>query len=149
MTQFRRAASTDLEGLLPMVRDFHAHEGIALPDEDRRRAVAEALATPDRAAILVAEGALGLQGYGVVAFSVSVEFGGRTAIVDELYVDPHLRGRGIGTGLLEKAQRLAELSGAKALLLEVADVNPEAARLYQARGFSCLLYTSPSPRDRG
>src|SRR5690349_7136633 len=40
-------------------------------------------------------------GYVVLAFGYSIEFGGRTAFVDELFVDPGHRGRGVGKAALQ------------------------------------------------
>jgi ribosomal protein S18 acetylase RimI-like enzyme len=134
--EIRRALPKDLEALLPMVRDFHDHEEVELDDASRRRVVAEVLTDPGLGGILVAEGVLGLQGYCAVLFGTSIEFGGRYAFLDELYVDPGLRNAGVGSLLLEKGERFAQLSGARVVFLEVADVNDDALRLYRRSGYA-------------
>ncbi|HET6398362.1 MAG TPA: GNAT family N-acetyltransferase [Candidatus Thermoplasmatota archaeon] len=133
--EIRRAVPKDLEDILPLMRDFHAHEEVEQTDEVRRRVLGDVLRTPALGALLVAEGPLGLQGYAAVLFGTSIEFGGRYAFLDELYVDPALRGQGIGRRLLAQAERFAVLSGAAVVFLEVADVNEKAQALYARDGY--------------
>ena len=64
-----------------------------------------------------------------------LEFGGRCAFVDELYVVPERRGDGFGTAALEKAARIGAALGLSALRLEVDRANPDAERLYHRAGF--------------
>ncbi len=66
-----------------------------------------------------------------------IEYGGADAFVDDLYLVPEARGRGLGTvvlGLLEEQAR--ELgAGNLALFLVVDPDNTPAQRLYRRRGF--------------
>lgn len=135
MTTIRRAAPADVDALLPMVRDFHTHEGITQTDEVRRKVLAAVVAKPDLGVVLVAEGPLGLQGYLAALAGTSIEFGGRVLIVDELYIDPALRGQGIGRQLLAQAERYAQLTGVGVLILEVDDGKDRAFKLYSAQGY--------------
>lgn len=48
---------------------------------------------------------------------------------------PGCRGRGFGSALLEKADRLAAESGCRELSIIVSDGNPGARRLYERHGF--------------
>lgn len=53
-----------------------------------------------------------------------------------LAVQPALRGRGIGAGLLAAAMQQAAGLGAKAMFLEVSETNAAARRLYARAGFA-------------
>lgn len=64
-------------------------------------------------------------------------------VVDEaeiltLAVAPAWRRRGAGRKLVERARAAAERRGAKALFLEVAQVNEGALCLYERLGFTCV-----------
>jgi ribosomal protein S18 acetylase RimI-like enzyme len=74
-------------------------------------------------------------GYVVLTFAYSIEFGGRMAVVDELYVAPPHRRRGIGRLALQYAAEQAAALGVRGLVLEVSPANAGARRLYEAAGF--------------
>lgn len=59
----------------------------------------------------------------------------RVWILNDLFVHPAYRGRGIGRRLLEAARRLAEETGAKGLSLSTAMDNRTAQKLYESFGF--------------
>jgi ribosomal protein S18 acetylase RimI-like enzyme len=60
-----------------------------------------------------------------------------------LQVPEHLRGRGIGTILMDLAERSARERGARSLGLAVGDDNPRARKLYESLGYELngLRYT--------
>jgi GNAT superfamily N-acetyltransferase len=74
-------------------------------------------------------------GYVVLVFSFSVEFGGRTAFIDELFIEEPYRGQGIGRRALELVTKSARSLGVQNLLLEVSEGNVPARQLYTAAGF--------------
>jgi GNAT superfamily N-acetyltransferase len=135
MTTIRPAAPADLAMLLPLVRDLHEHEGIRGTLTDVRNAVGRLLAEPQRGRILVAGDAGIATGYVAVCFGYSIEFHGVDAFVDELYVLPTERGKGLGQALLAAAEALCKAEGVVALHLEVDHANPRAHALYQKKGF--------------
>jgi ribosomal protein S18 acetylase RimI-like enzyme len=57
------------------------------------------------------------------------------AEIEDFSVDPELRGRGIGTALLDYAANLAREHGETRLGLAVGKENEAAAKLYERRGF--------------
>jgi GNAT superfamily N-acetyltransferase len=74
-------------------------------------------------------------GYLALCFGYSIEFGGRDAFVDELYLLESRRGRGLGKAALEAAAREAATLGVVALHLEVGTENAKARKLYESVGF--------------
>lgn len=58
-----------------------------------------------------------------------------TLVLDGFCVDANQRGAGIGTALLDAAERLARQEGLTSLRLSVIDRNPRAEALYKRRGF--------------
>jgi ribosomal protein S18 acetylase RimI-like enzyme len=59
-----------------------------------------------------------------------------TAQVNDMWVDPEQRGRGLGAALLDAALRVARLRGATRAGLGVAENNDHAIRLYERAGFA-------------
>ena len=90
-------APEHLDKLVALVTAFHAEAGIEMSDEQRRRGLAPLLdGIPHGAAYLIGPPRAPI-GYVVICFGWSVEFGGLDAIIDEIYVRPAVRGRGIAT----------------------------------------------------
>jgi ribosomal protein S18 acetylase RimI-like enzyme len=96
------------------------------------------LADPRRGFILV-DGAAGVAW---VSFTWSLEHGGLTAWLEELYIVPERRDSGLGTALLRAAEERARAAGCEAVDLEVDAEHTRAARLYQREGYR------PLPRAR-
>lgn len=74
-------------------------------------------------------------GYLALTFGFSLEFGGRDAFVDELYIAPEARGRGLGRQALAIAEEACVHAGITALHLEVEHVNTKAKALYARSGY--------------
>jgi ribosomal protein S18 acetylase RimI-like enzyme len=132
---FRPATTADEPTLLELMREFYLHEGIAWVESAARAALRGVLDDPShgRAVLIEVDGAVA--GYFVVCFGWSLEFHGRDAFVDELYLRDRFRGRGIGTRALEVAAELCRTSGVRALHLEVERSNTRAQAVYRRTGF--------------
>ena len=128
----------DVPILLPWIQDFYAHEGIPFDPTAAEATVRELTDNPAFGRIykLLADGAA--VGYAVVALGFSLEFGGRSAFLDELYVHPSSRGQGIGTLALRLVQEHCRRLGARSLALEVGLDNAGAEALYRREGFSTI-----------
>ncbi len=74
-------------------------------------------------------------GYVALTFGYSLEFHGRDAFVDELFVRAERRGEGAGTAALGFIMDTCPTLGVHALHLEVERVNTAAQALYRLFGF--------------
>jgi len=74
-------------------------------------------------------------GYVIITFGWSVEFGGLDAIIDELYIRPGVRGRGIASEALIALPRALAGGGLRSVHLEVDRSNAAAIKLYRRAGF--------------
>lgn len=74
-------------------------------------------------------------GYVVLTFGYSLEYGGRDAFIDELFIARGFRGRGIGKQTLDFVAAEAKALGVIVLHLEVTRSNDVAKRLYTRAGF--------------
>ena len=64
--------------------------------------------------------------------------------MDGIIVDPTLRGKGIGSELLDLLTKYALDHGWKQIRLDVVDTNPKARHLYERKGF-VAVHTYPHP----
>ena len=130
-----RAGPEDLDRLLPLVAAYHAFEGIETTDAFRRAALAPLLAGTDLGAVWLIGPRAAPLGYIATGLGWSIELGGPDAFVDELFVVPEARGRGLGAAALEHLAAALAARGVVALHLEVARENGGAQRFYARKGF--------------
>jgi len=119
-----------------LVAAFHQHEGVNVAANTRRTSIDALLAMPAQGRILLVQHRdAEIVGYAVLAFGFSLEFGGRDAFVDELFIADTFRGQGIGSAALSAVCAWARREGLCALHLEVERDNKAAKALYTRTGF--------------
>ena len=131
----RLACSDDRDAVIALMREYHAFDDVPFEEAQTASAIAPLLDHDDSGRIWLIEIDGETVGYVALCLGYSIEFGGRDAFVDEMYLVPEWRCKGIGKAvLLELPDRAREL-GARALHLEVDRGNGHARRLYSASGF--------------
>lgn len=140
MTALSLAKPEDLPRVTRLIADFHAEEGIAQDEATRDAAVLPLLEGSPHGAIYLIGPARAPIGYVIVSFGWSVEFGGLDGFLDEIYIRPAVRGRGIGTEVLVALPKALAGAGLRALHLEVDRENEKARKLYEKLRFE--------PRER-
>lgn len=135
MTALSLARPDDLERLLPLVAACHGEAGIVQEDTRRRTALLPVLeGSPHAAAYLIGPPRTPI-GYIVISFGWSLEHGGLAGTVDEIYIRPAVRGRGIGTEVMSALPRALAGAGLRALHLAIRRENLKARRLYERLHF--------------
>ncbi|MBA4115503.1 MAG: GNAT family N-acetyltransferase [Rubrobacter sp.] len=105
------------------------------PDADlAREFLHERLAREESVVFVALEGPVGI-GFAQLYPSFSSVSARQQWILNDLFVAPEARGRGIGATLLEKTRQLATETGAKKLVLATAADNLPAQRLYESLGW--------------
>lgn len=132
---FSEATLADEPVLEALMREFYAHEGLDYERSRSREAVRTLLADPALGRIWLFRVGPDVIGYAAVTVCYSLEFAGRYALVDELYVREAWRGRGIGARALELAAEACRELGVAAVRLEVDTRNTRAMALYRRLGF--------------
>lgn len=134
---FRPATEADMGVLLELMRGLYAEDGSTLlREEAAETALRGLLAAPDRGLVRVIEQGGEPAGYLVLTWGYSLEFHGRDAFIDELYVAPPYRGKGLGRQAVEWAEDACKAHGAGAVHLEVEIDNERAHALYRRSGFA-------------
>ncbi|WP_415920605.1 GNAT family N-acetyltransferase [Tateyamaria sp. SN6-1] len=119
-----------------LVAAFHAEEGISLDPESRAAGLRPLLEGIPHGAVYLIGPPRAPIGYLIVTFGWSVEFGGMDGFIDEIFIRPGVRGRGVASEVLLSLPRALASAGVKALHLEVEADNDTAQRLYKRCGFA-------------
>lgn len=134
---FRPAADADIDLLLHLMSALYGEDGSTpLRREAAEAALRRLLAAPESGLVRIIERGGTPAGYVVLTWGYSLEFDGRDAFIDELYVAPAHRGRGIGREAVAWAERACREHGAGAVHLEVELDNERAHALYRRSGFA-------------
>ena len=134
--RFDRATFADLESLLLLMKKMQVADPWSEPFEESivRFSLAQLLQNPAYGmACLVSDDGRPIA-YLLICFDYSLEYRGKGAWIDELFVEVAHRGQGIGTRLLDLAETLSREHDAQFLHLEVSHNNP-AIELYRRRGY--------------
>jgi GNAT superfamily N-acetyltransferase len=131
----RIAGRADREVLIRLLRAQFSDHTIQPAADRLETAVDRLLEERALGRLLVASCDGAIVGVAALVFTWSIEHGGRTAWLEELYVEPPYRGQGIGTALLHAACEAATAEGAAAVDLEVEAGHERAAGLYEREGF--------------
>lgn len=132
---FRAAQPANLGEVAGMMARFAAETRAPFHEEEARRALAQLVADPSLGRVFLIAAGDGIAGYVVLSLGFSLEFQGRDAFVDELFVVPEQRGGGLGAAALRHLEAVCAELGVRALHLEVGPDNPSALGLYRRAGF--------------
>jgi len=118
-----------------MMENLYSHDSHAFDMKGARRATFALFETPLFGSIWLLKLGEEPVGYMVLTFGFSLEFGGRDALLDELFVAETYRGLGLGKQALNFAFDHCRKHGIRALHLEVFTGNDAAAAIYARSGF--------------
>jgi GNAT superfamily N-acetyltransferase len=143
----RIATAADADVLADLLHSFNTEFETPTPARavlaDRlRRHLAGAWPASALAALLIGEPALGIA---LLSFRPSVWYDGPVAMLDELYVRPEARRRGLGGALLHAMVELVTQRGGGAVEINVDSGDRDARRFYEAHGFA---NTDPGRADQ-
>jgi ribosomal protein S18 acetylase RimI-like enzyme len=132
--EIRQAGVDDAAEIARLLHDFNTEfdeptPGVAALAERSRRLLAEGEMT----VLLAGDEPAGIA---LLRFRPSVWTGGPEAHLQELYVVPSLRGRGIGRALLEASIEAARSAGATGIDLNTGETDTAARALYESMGFT-------------
>jgi GNAT superfamily N-acetyltransferase len=125
----------DLRDLLPLMRAYSEFYG-SPPDDERLSGVARMLIEqPHEGVQFIARGEDGeALGFATVYMTWETLDAGRLAVMNDLFVAPAARGRGLGAALIDECLRFAGERGAGKLAWQTAPSNEAAQRLYDRVG---------------
>lgn len=152
----RPASVADADVLARLLVDFNTEfETPTDPADVLAARFARILTDPDAFAVLASDGAQDV-GFALVTLRPAIWFDGPVATLDELYVVPALRDRGIGTALLDHVRAVLVERGCPELHINVDEVDTDTRRFYERHGFvnveegtdyRMLCYIGPTARE--
>jgi GNAT superfamily N-acetyltransferase len=135
MSTVRRATAEDAAVLGRLLWDFNTEFDSETDDADVLAArFARILALPGILAVL-AEDDGDAVGFALVSLRPAIWFDGPVSQLEELYVVPRLRDRGIGTQVLDLCRELARGLGSPEMHINVDEVDTDTRRFYERHGF--------------
>ncbi|HEY9831633.1 MAG TPA: GNAT family N-acetyltransferase [Stenomitos sp.] len=132
---FKIADVADTEILVQLIKEFHEFEHLPFEDHTIRTLLAQLLFDDSLGRIWLIQEGREVFGYIVLTFGYSLEFLGRDAMIDELYIREDYRGKGVGTKAVQFVAGMCVSLGIKALHLEVDRKNTRAQGFYRKMGF--------------
>jgi ribosomal protein S18 acetylase RimI-like enzyme len=140
----RRATAEDAEHVARLLHEFNSEyeewtPGVAALTEHARSLL-------ESGEITVLLGGEGPDGFCLLRFHRSIYNGEPDAYIQELYVVPDLRGKGMGRALLEASMGAAREAGATHIDLTTGENDSEARALYERTGFTNREGSPDGPR---
>lgn len=140
--QIRKMERRDGEQVLPLVYSFYNSSAVAheVPKKVLHRTFDTAVSGDNILHGYVLEDDEGrIRGYSYVTMSYACEAGGRSMVIEDIYVDPACRGTGYGSKLFAWILEHYRDQVVR-YRLETTDANGGAQALYRRFGFDYLAY---------
>ncbi len=144
MGRVRRAEVTDAAEIARLLHDFNTEFSDPTPEvEALTERIRRLLEDGEVTVLLAGEGPDGLA---LFRLRPSLWVEGLDAYLEELYVVPRRRGKGIGRALLERAMQAAREAGAIRIDLGTGETDTAARALYESCGFTNYEGGPDNPR---
>jgi GNAT superfamily N-acetyltransferase len=136
--EYTIAAENDIDLILDMMSEFYKHEQIKYNKEILRPVIIDMIQNPSLGKIWLINADSEVIGYFTLTFIFSMEYGGRNALLDEIFIKDSFRRKGIGKQTLKFIEQQCKLNDIHAIHLQVNNFNPSAKNLYEFFGFEVV-----------
>jgi GNAT superfamily N-acetyltransferase len=127
--------AAQFEELLPMIAAYQRFYEVEDIDEERNRAFFRRFIAPSEDGMLLGARQNGsFAGYACLYWHLSSLRASESVLMNDLFVDPDQRGRGVGRALIEASAEVARERGASHLEWATDPDNHTAQRLYDTTG---------------
>jgi GNAT superfamily N-acetyltransferase len=132
----RQAERDDIPTLLTLMSEFYAESGYVLDEALAERAFSTILADERLGYVWLIDEENQIVGYVVLTLRFGMEYGGLMACLDDLFVVPHSRNKGLSTKALAEVRDFCETVGIRAITVEVGFKNAPAQAVYRRLGMA-------------
>ena len=130
-----RASPRDLDAVMRVLGESYRYHGYTFPPPGASASIEELLADDETGVICLLKDGKLVVGLLVMTFGHDIEFGGRLAVLTDLYVLEKHRRKGMGTAAIRFAEEFCRRHGICALELQVERTNRAAQSFYRSAGF--------------
>jgi GNAT superfamily N-acetyltransferase len=135
MLKLRKATSTDIPLILSFIRELAEYErapnAVSCKEKDLRR---DGFGSKPKFRVIIAEWNGEPAGMAFYFYNYSTWQGRSGIFIEDLFVRPHFRGKGIGKALMAKLAQTAIAEKCHGIRWEVLDWNKPAIAVYQHLG---------------
>ncbi len=132
--EIRLARPEEIDQLLPLMRAYCEFYGASPPDGGLREMARALIAVPEQGALFIAREGEDVVGFAALGWKWSSLRGARIGVMEDLFVAPQARGRGIADALLEACADRCRERGAPAMEWLTAPDNHRAQAVYDRAG---------------
>jgi ribosomal protein S18 acetylase RimI-like enzyme len=132
----RRATSKDVPALVTLMAEFYGESGYLLDRAHAEKAFDALLSDERLGHVWLMEDAGTTVGYVVLTLRFGMEYGGMMACLDDLYVVPACRNRGLSKAALSEIREFCKVAGVRAITVEVSCNNAPAQAVYRWLGLT-------------
>ena len=132
----RKALSNDIPALLALMSEFYAESGYELYYAQAERAFAAILSDERLGYVWLIDDEEKNVGYIVLTLRFGMEYGGLIGCLDDLFVVPQSRNKGLSTAALIQVRDFCKTSGVRAITVEVGFSNGPAQAVYRRLGLA-------------
>lgn len=132
----RLADVADADEIARLLHEFNTEFDTPSPGVEVLRERLVRLLTDDSMFAIVAGDPL--VAVGLISLRPNVWYGGRVALLDELYVEPPHRNAGIGSAIIGRLHGHARSTGIDAIEINVDEGDIDAQRFYERHGYSSI-----------
>jgi len=130
----RQATADDADEIARLLHDFNTEFDTPLPGPEvlaeRLRMLLDGHTT---VAILAGTPPVAVA---LMTLRTNVWYAGEVALLDELYVEPRLRGQGIGSAIVKELEAISRRRSVDLIEINVDEGDVDARRFYERHGFS-------------
>jgi ribosomal protein S18 acetylase RimI-like enzyme len=129
------AKPEDSSKILKMMKDFYAIDAYPFDEKSMQASMKTFLSNETLGFIYLLKIKEETAGYVCLCYGFSFEYGGKIAVLDELYIKAEFRNQGLGKKTLEFLDKKTKELEIKAIHMEVESHNTTALGLYTSQGF--------------
>jgi GNAT superfamily N-acetyltransferase len=129
-----RVTEADLGELLPLMRAYCDFYAVAPSDEALLGLSRALIADPEREGVQLLAGDGGSVGFATIFWSWATTSAERIGVMNDLFVAPEARGKGVAEALIEACRAECAAHGAGKLTWQTAPDNATAMKLYDRIG---------------
>ena len=135
LNRVRAAQISDTPSLAALMLEVYAEAGFELKHEAAQQTFERLIRSPQLGAIWLLESDSMLAGFVVLTVMYAMEYGGQRGFVDDFFVRPTFRRRGLGAAALAVVKAHCLATDVRALFVQTGPFNDVAQRVYRRAGF--------------